>query len=81
LDQLLDASGLRCPAPIIEAAKAMALMPAGTVLRVLSTDPGIASDLPAWCEACGHTLLSLERTPGGWSGRIRKRAAGREAGR
>jgi TusA-related sulfurtransferase len=58
--------------PIIEAAKAMANLSEGAVLVLWATDPAIESDLPAWCEACGHTLLSLERREARFIGRVSK---------
>ncbi len=69
----VDASGMLCPLPIIEAAKVLRGMSAGGVLRVLSTDPAFASDFRAFCEAGGHHLLSVE-SPGRskWVGRLRK---------
>ncbi len=57
----MDARGARCPVPVIEAAKAARGRPAGTVLRVLSTDPATAHDLPAWCRMRGHELVEVRR--------------------
>ena len=58
---LVDARGARCPVPVIEAARAARGRPAGTVLRVLSTDPASAHDLPAWCRMRGHELVEVRR--------------------
>lgn len=60
-DRELDASGLACPLPIVKTKKALSSMSPGQVLRVLSTDPGTADDMPALAEALGDALL--------WSGR------------
>lgn len=57
----LDTSGSYCPVPILEIAKACRGLPPGTVVELWATDPGIQADLPAWCEATGNTLLSLEQ--------------------
>lgn len=59
-DQELDASGLKCPLPVLKARKAMKTMAAGEVLGVLSTDPSSLQDFPAFCETTGHALLSAE---------------------
>jgi len=56
---LVDARGSRCPVPVVEAARAARDRAAGTVLRVLSTDPATAHDLPAWCRMRGHDLLDV----------------------
>lgn len=45
---------------MIEAAKAAAAVPPGTILQVLSTDPASRHDLPAWARMRGYDLVSLE---------------------
>jgi tRNA 2-thiouridine synthesizing protein A len=57
----LDTSGRFCPVPILEIAKACRGLPPGAHIELWATDPGIQADLPAWCEATGNTLLSLEQ--------------------
>ena len=47
----LDTSGRLCPFPIVETAKAVRTLEAGAVLLVISTDAGIATDMPMWCKA------------------------------
>ncbi len=58
---VVDARGSRCPVPVLDAARTARVHPAGTVLRVLSTDPATAHDLPAWCRMRGHELLDVVR--------------------
>jgi len=41
---LVDARGLNCPLPLLQARRAMQLMPEGAVLVVLATDPAAPSD-------------------------------------
>jgi tRNA 2-thiouridine synthesizing protein A len=41
---LVDARGLNCPLPLLEARRAMQLLPAGAVLVVLATDPAAPAD-------------------------------------
>jgi tRNA 2-thiouridine synthesizing protein A len=41
---LVDARGLNCPLPLLEARRAMQLAPPGAVLVVLATDPAAPSD-------------------------------------
>ena len=41
---LIDARGLNCPLPLLEARRALQLLPAGAVLVVLATDPAAPSD-------------------------------------
>jgi tRNA 2-thiouridine synthesizing protein A len=53
----LDATGLRCPLPIIRLAAAAKLATAGTVIILTSTDPAAEPDVAAWCRMRGQTLL------------------------
>jgi len=57
-DKEFDASGLACPMPIVKTKKSLADMASGQVLRVIATDPGSVSDMQAFTEQTGHTLLS-----------------------
>ena len=71
---LLDTSGRYCPVPILEIAKACRGLPAGTLVELWATDPGIQADLPAWCEATGHQLLALEQQGERFVARVLTRA-------
>jgi TusA-related sulfurtransferase len=72
----VDTSGAACPVPILEIAKAMRRLPVGTLVELISTDRGLEADLPAWCEATGHTLLRLERRGASYVGWVRKAGEG-----
>lgn len=61
----LDARGRPCPHPVIEAARAAAEAPDGSVLEVLASDPAAEHDLPAWARMRGHQLLDCSRTAAG----------------
>ena len=56
-DQLLDASGLNCPLPILRAKKALAAMESGKVLRIIATDPGSVKDFDSFAKQTGNPLL------------------------
>ena len=56
-DLVVDASGLVCPGPVIELAKAAAVAAPGSVLAVLAADPAAATDVPAWCRMRHHEFL------------------------
>ena len=56
-DKEFDASGLACPMPIVKTKKSLADMAPGQVLRVIATDPGSVSDMQAFAEQTGNTLL------------------------
>ena len=53
----VDARGLSCPMPIVKTAQAVRPLASGSVVEVLSTDPGSQSDFVAWCRATGHELV------------------------
>lgn len=57
---ILDTFGLLCPMPIIKTAAKMKELKPGDVLEVLSDDPGIKEDMPAWCITSGNELVLLE---------------------
>ena len=46
--------------PIIQTARKIKAMKAGEVLEILSTDPGIREDMPAWCRTAGQEFMGLE---------------------
>jgi len=56
-DELLDASGLNCPLPILRAKKALATMESGKLLHVIATDPGSVKDFASFARQTGHELL------------------------
>ena len=57
---LVDATGLRCPLPVLKARKAMKALDKGTQIRVLSTDPASPLDFRHFCQSKGHKLISVE---------------------
>jgi len=74
-DQTLDVSGLQCPGPIVQVKKAVENLEPGQVLKVTSTDPGFAADVPAWCYRTGNMLISVVPNGGKYTAKIRKAAA------
>jgi tRNA 2-thiouridine synthesizing protein A len=71
-DVELDAKGLKCPMPILNATKAIKEMQTGQILRVQVTDPGSKRDFEGWAKNGGHTLLGVEETNGVYTYMIRK---------
>ncbi len=56
-DQVLDASGLNCPLPILRAKKALSAMESGKILRIIATDPGSVKDFDSFAKQTGNPLL------------------------
>lgn len=63
-DMQLDATGLKCPIPVLKARKMARGLANGDRLEILATDPGAVSDFEAFCEAGGHELLEHDRKDG-----------------
>lgn len=55
---LLDARGLRCPLPVLQARKHLMALEDGQRLVVVATDPMAAIDFPNFCRETGHRLVA-----------------------
>jgi len=55
-DLEVDASGLKCPLPILRAKKALAQLQSGQVLKVITTDPHAIRDFQAFARQTGNAL-------------------------
>lgn len=56
-DQLLDASGLNCPLPLLKAKQALNRMQPSELLKVIATDAGSVRDFKAFTDQSDHSLL------------------------
>ncbi|KXS46363.1 sulfurtransferase TusA family protein [Marinobacter persicus] len=65
-DRVLDASGLRCPMPLLKTKLELNGMAPGEVLEVLATDSGSSRDIPAWLNLSSHSLISQSENHGTW---------------
>jgi tRNA 2-thiouridine synthesizing protein A len=54
----LDVRKLACPLPILRAKKALSMMSAGQVLKVVATDKGSPKDFIDFCSKTGNELMS-----------------------
>lgn len=54
-----DASGLRCPMPILKTKKEIQEINIGEILKVTATDIGTKKDFPAWSSRTGNEILEL----------------------
>lgn len=64
--KIVDARGTACPGPLLEAKRAIAAIPAGGILEVLSADPGTNEDIPLWAKKVGHEFLGTVEEAGYW---------------
>ncbi len=54
---IVDATGLKCPLPVLKAQKLLAQMPSGAVLAIRTSDPMAVIDMPHFCAEAGHDLI------------------------
>jgi tRNA 2-thiouridine synthesizing protein A len=54
-----DASGLRCPMPILKTKKEVQTIEIGEILRVIATDIGTKKDFPSWADRTGNEIVEL----------------------
>ncbi|WP_421783681.1 sulfurtransferase TusA family protein [Kiloniella litopenaei] len=59
-ENFLDATGLKCPIPVLRARKAMKPLAIGEILEIHATDPSAELDFKNFCETTGHELISFE---------------------
>lgn len=55
----LDASGLKCPMPVIKLQQAMRQLNAGDQIDITCTDPSALKDIQSWCKINKHLLVSF----------------------
>lgn len=53
---VVDTLGLFCPLPVIRTSEAMKALDVGAIVEVISDDPAIELDMPAWCQSHSHTI-------------------------
>ena len=64
----LDATGLRCPLPVLRAKKRLKDVAPGGTLRILATDPDAVADFEAFCAARPELAPRLRRLHANLSG-------------
>lgn len=62
----VDARGTACPGPLLDAKRAVADVPSGGVMEVLSSDEGTISDISRWSKKVGHEYLGDIEDDGYW---------------
>ena len=71
---IIDTKGLFCPIPIIKTSEAMKNLDDGGIVEVISDDPAIEFDMPAWCQSHGHTIALVEKNHGIYRYLVKKRS-------
>ena len=71
-DHQLDATGLRCPEPLMLLRNQVRSMESGEVIHVRATDPSTAWDFENFCRFMNHEMLAKESSDSVMSYWIRK---------
>nr|WP_246336050.1 sulfurtransferase TusA [Azomonas macrocytogenes] len=73
-DDILDASGLHCPEPVMMLHNKVRDLADGGLLKVIATDPSTQRDIPKFCMFLGHELLEQKAEKGSYLYWIRKKS-------
>ncbi|MDE1821383.1 MAG: sulfurtransferase TusA family protein [Euryarchaeota archaeon] len=71
-DKVVDARGMACPGPLLEAKRQMASVPLHGVMEVISSDEGTTTDVPLWARKVGHEYLGTVADAGFWRIYVRR---------
>jgi TusA-related sulfurtransferase len=63
-DKVLDARGMNCPMPLVNARKEIGKLESGQVLKVLATDRGSVADFQGWAKVAKNVELVGQETEG-----------------
>lgn len=55
--KVVDARGMACPGPLLEAKKAIGTVTVGQTVEIRSGDPSTKNDIPTWAAKVGHEFL------------------------
>ena len=61
-DKELDARGMNCPMPLVNARKEIGKLGPGQVLKVMATDKGSAADFQGWAKVAKNVELLGQET-------------------
>lgn len=71
-DKTVDARGMACPGPLLEAKKAITTLRAGEIMEILSSDEGTNNDIPPWTKKMQYEYLGTIEDAGFWRLFVRK---------
>ena len=57
--KVVDARGMACPGPLLEAKKSIGLVAVGETIEILSGDASTKNDVPKWAAKVGHEFLGV----------------------
>jgi tRNA 2-thiouridine synthesizing protein A len=62
--ETIDATGLKCPEPVMMLRNALRRVDAGTCFKLVATDPSTLRDIPTMCRFMHHELVSQDELDG-----------------
>lgn len=68
----IDATGLQCPGPIMRLSDTVDALKMGQAVSITVSDPGFATDAPAWCKSTGNRLVNLTSDNGTYTAVVAK---------
>ena len=71
-DKVVDARGMACPGPLLEAKKAITAISVGAIMEVFSADEGTNLDIPMWAKKMQYEFLGTIADAGFWRLFIKK---------
>lgn len=71
--ELLDASGLICPEPVMLLHNRIRAMQSGDIIKVCATDPSTERDILRFCDFLSHPLLHWQQEAGSYVYWIQKK--------
>ncbi len=72
VDKVVDARGVACPGPLLEAKRMVPSVPLHGVMEVISSDEGTSEDVPLWAKKVGHEYLGTFADAGVWHVYLRR---------
>ena len=72
VDKVVDARGVACPGPLLEAKRSVPAVPLHGVMEVISSDLGTTEDVPLWAKKVGHQYLGTVPEAGLWHLYVRR---------
>lgn len=73
VDLEVDATGLRCPLPLLKAKQALNSLQSGARVKVTATDAGSVRDFHAFAELSGNPILGFVERAGAYEYVLQKR--------
>lgn len=64
MPEVLDATGLFCPLPVLKTRRAILRVSIGDTLTVLATDPASRIDMRHFCNTSGNELVDAHEADG-----------------